>query len=114
MVTLKNSYMSDAKWSKLLKAIEASDVNYIEHKVLVKTLKDDTLWSTLLEDYAGNGAYTGDGTAGPIRTKEIEYVIIPFESINELSRMKELIESIGRFEYDIDDKNLTIKIVGYR
>ena len=70
-VTLKSSYMSNAKWSKLLKAIA-------------------------------------------IRTKNIEYVIIPFESINELSRMKDLIEKIGKFEYDIDNEKLIIKIFGYR
>ena len=49
-----------------------------------------------------------------IRTKNIEYVIIPFESINELSRMKDLIEKIGKFEYDIDNEKLIIKIFGYR
>lgn len=114
MVTVKNSYMSDAKWSKLLKAIDISDIAYLKYKVLAKTLEDNTPWSILLEDYAGNGIYTGDGIAGPIRTKEIEYIMIPFESKKELSRMKDLIESIGRFEYDIDDRNLTIQIFGYR
>lgn len=113
-VTLKGSYMSNAKWSKLLKAIAESDIKYITSEVLAKDLVCDTIWHILLADYLGNGKYTADGIAGPIRTKHIEYVIIPFDSINELSRMKDLIERVGRFEYDIDDKNLTVKIFGYR
>ena len=106
-VTLKSSYMSNAKRSKLLKAIAESDI-------LAKDLVCDTLWHILLADYLGNGKYTADGIAGAIRTKNIEYVIIPFESINELSRMKDLIEKIGKFEYDIDNEKLIIKIFGYR
>ena len=112
-VTLKSSYMSNAKWSKSLKAIAESDIKYIASEVLAKDLVCDTLWHILLADYLGNGKYTADGIAGPIRTKNIEYVIIPFESINELSRMKDLIEKIGKFEYDIDNEKLIIKIFGY-
>ena len=88
--------MSNAKWSKLLKAIAESDIKYIASEVLAKDLVCDTLWHILLADYLGNGKYTADGIAGAIRTKNIEYVIIPFESINELSRMKDLIEKIGK------------------
>lgn len=113
-VTLKSSYMSNAKWSKLLKATAESDIKYIASEVLAKDLVCDTLWHILLADYLGNGKYTADGIAGAIRTKNIEYVIIPFESINELSRMKDLIEKIGKFEYDIDNEKLIIKIFGYR
>ena len=106
--------MSNAKWSKLLKAIAESDIKYIASEVLAKDLVCDTLWHILLADYLGNVKYTADGIAGAIRTKNIEYVIIPFESINELSRMKDLIEKIGKFEYDIDNEKLIIKIFGYR
>ena len=113
-VTLTSSYMSHAKWSTLLKAIAESDIKYIASEVLAKDLVCDTLWHILLADYLGNGKYTADGIAGAIRTKNIEYVIIPFESINELSRMKDLIEKIGKFEYDIDNEKLIIKIFGYR
>ena len=106
--------MSNAKWSKLLKAIAESDIKYIASEVRAKDLVCDTLWHILLADYLGNGKYTADGIAGAIRTKNIEYVIIPFESINELSRMKDLIEKIGKSEYDIDNEKLIIKIFGYR
>ena len=42
--------------------------------------------------------------------------IIQFHIIDEelLSRMKDLIEKIGKFEYDIDNEKLIIKIFGYR
>lgn len=110
----KGSYMSNAKWSKLLKAVAESDIKYIESEVFAKDLVCDTYWHIRLADYLGDGKYTADGIAGPIRTKDIEYIIIPFVSINELSRMNDLIEKIGKLEYDIDSKKLTIKIFGYR
>lgn len=110
----KGSYMSNAKWAKLLRALAESDIKYNANEVLAKDLVCDTLWKILPVDYLGDGRYTADYIAGPIRTKNIEYIIIPFDLVNELSRMKDLIERVGRFEYDIDDTNLTIKIFGYR
>ncbi|MCM0325512.1 hypothetical protein [Bacteroides fragilis] len=106
--------MSDTKWSKLLKAIAESDIKYISNEVRAKELACDSLWSILLVDYLGDGKFTADGIAGSIRTKHIEYIIIPFESSNGLYQMKELIDRVGRFEYVIDDKELTIKLFGYR
>lgn len=47
--------MSNAKWSKLLKAIAESDIKYIASEVLAKDLVCDTLWHILLADYLGNG-----------------------------------------------------------
>jgi hypothetical protein len=50
--------MSNAKWSKLLKAIAESDIKYIASEVLAKDLVCDTLWHILLADYLGNGKHS--------------------------------------------------------
>ena len=113
----KGSYMSDTKWAKLLRAIWTSECNFFKNNrnpVLAKTLTEEQLWIIRLEDYLGDGKYTADDIAGPIRTKEIEYIIIPFQSKDELYKMKELIDSLGKYEYDTDDIERTITLFGYR
>lgn len=113
----KGSYMNDTKWARLLRAIWKSDCNFLwdnRNPVLAKTLTEEQLWIIRLEDYLGDGKYTADDIAGPIRTKEIEYIIIPFQSKNELYKMKELIDSLGKYEYNIDEIERTITLFGYR
>lgn len=113
----KGSYMSDSKWAKLLQAIWKSECKFFgdnRNPVLAKTLTEEQLWVIRLEDYLGDGKYTADYIAGPIRTKEIEYIIIPFQSKDELYKTKELIDSLGKYEYDIDEIERTITLFGYR
>ncbi len=113
----KGSYMSDTKWAKLLRAIWKSDCKFFwdnRNLVLAKTLTEEQLWVIRLEDYLGDGKYTADDTAGPIRTKEIEYIIIPFHSKDNLYKTKELIDSLGKYEYDVDEAERTITLFGYR
>lgn len=109
--------MSDTKWAKLLRAIWKSDCKFFwdnRNLVLAKTLTEEQLWVIRLEDYLGDGKYTADDTAGPIRTKEIEYIIIPFHSKDNLHKTKELIDSLGKYEYDVDEAERTITLFGYR
>ena len=112
--TLKGGYMNYTKWSKLLNAISDSDIQFLPNKVRLKVVGDDKLYMASLFDYYGNGTCTGDGVSGPIKTKHIEYIIIPFNSIIELTRMKGLIDGLGKYEYEIDPEKLTLTIFGYR
>ncbi len=109
--------MSDTKWAKLLKAIWNSECKSFwdnRNPVLAKTLGEEQLWIIRLEDYLGDGKYTADDTAGPIRTKEIEYIIIPFLSMADLYKTKAIIDYSGKYEYDIDEIKRTITLFGYR
>lgn len=113
----RGSYMSDTKWAKLLQAIWNSECKSFwdnRNPVLAKTLGEEHLWIIRLEDYLGDGKYTADYTAGPIRTKEIEYIIIPFLSMADLYKTKEIIDYSGKYEYDIDEIKRTITLFGYR
>lgn len=110
----KGSYMSDTKWAKLLYAIWNSECKIFEDNVLAKTLTEEQLLVIRLEDSFGDGRYTADYIAGPIRTKEIEYIIIPFHSKDNLYKTKELIDSLGKYEYDVDEAERTITLFGYR
>lgn len=113
----RGSYMSDTKWAKLLNAIGNSECRMFwdnRNPVLAKTLTAERLCIIRLEDYLGNGRYTADDIAGPIRTKEIEYIIIPFLSKDSLYKAKELIDSLGKYEYDVDETERTITLFGYR
>lgn len=109
--------MSDTKWAKLLRAIWKSDCKFLgdnKNPVLAKTLTEEQLLVIRLEDSFGDGRYTADYIAGPIRTKEIEYIIIPFHSKDNLYKTKELIDSLGKYEYDVDEVERTITLFGYR
>ena len=95
-------------------SLSVSFLGIIEIPFLQKTLTEEQLWVIRLEDYLGDGKYTADDIAGPIRTKEIEYIIIYFQSKDELYKTKELIDSLGKYEYDIDEIERTITLFGYR
>ena len=113
----RGSYMSDTKWAKLLNAIWNSECRMFwdnRNPVLAKTLTAERLWIIRLEDYLGDVRYTADYIAGPIRTKEIEYIIIPFHSLDNLYKTKKLIDSLGKYEYDVDETERTITLFGYR
>lgn len=45
---------------------------------------------------------------------EIEYIIIPFLTNDNLYKTKELIDSLGKYEYDVDETERTITLFGYR
>ena len=112
--SLKGSYMNYSKWSKMLNAISDLDIQFLPNQVRLKVIGDDNPYMVSLVDYDGNGTCTGDGVSGPIKTKHIEYIIIPFNSIIELTRMKELIDGMGKYEYEIDPEKMTLTIFGYR
>ena len=112
--TLKGGYMNYTKWSKLLNAISDSDIQFLPNQVRLKVIGDDNPYVVSLVHYYGNGMCTGDGVSGPIKTKHIEYIIIPFNSITELTRMKELIDRLGKYECEIDPEKMTLTIFGYR
>lgn len=112
--SLKGGYMNYTKWYKLLNAISDSDIQLLPNQVRLKVVGDDNLYIASLVDYYGNGTCTGGGVSGPIKTKHIEYIIIPFNSIIELTRMKELIDGLGKYECEIDPEKITLTIFGYR
>lgn len=113
----RGSYMSDTKWAKLFHAIQNCECNSFwdnRNPVLAKTLTEEYLRVIRLDDCYGDGRYTADDIAGPIRTNEIEYIIIPFLTNDNLYKIKELIDSVGKYEYDVDETERTITLFGYR
>lgn len=122
-----SSYMSDTKWIKLFKAIAASNINLSHEKIKILTQADEYPFSLHL-GVDESGKYTTDGTCGPVALKEIEWVFVPAvyeierynrdeklksEFIqNDIHALKELIDGLGRFEYEFNEDGL--KLYGYK
>jgi len=112
----KGSMMSHAKWAKLLDAVAGcGDVRYkaIGQEGLIPIRFEDALEPSpgmLTEE-----GLTSDGRwIAPVSTRHIEYVVVPFDDPGALQRMRAVIDGLGRFAYEVDDKELTITLFGYR
>ena len=124
----KDSYMSNSKWEKLFKAVANSEISLCDGSI--KNLTDEYIRPFNLKS---DGLYcvrysTADKCGGPVYYKEIEWIFIPaFHEIerrnreeklvpqiqtNDIYALKELIDALGKFEYDFNENGL--KIYGYK
>ena len=123
----KVSYMNHAKWRKLFQAIEAN--GQCTFPAFVKTLDSERTYrfSTNPGIHETMG-YTTDGQFCPVAFRDIEWIYVPASSELEryhreekleskwveydLGKLKELMDGLGEFEYELDEKGL--KLYGYR
>jgi hypothetical protein len=123
----KTSYMSNAKWRKLLEELEGNTFCLREGRI--KTLCDEKTYPFDMNiGVLETGEHTGDGICGPVAFKDIEWIFIPVSteyeefrngikyrttiSQNNLEEFKNFIDKLGKFEYDFDKDGL--KIYGYK
>ncbi|AUP80906.1 hypothetical protein [Flavivirga eckloniae] len=115
--------MSNSKWVRLIDKFveESSEVQKIEFKKVQNEqigeiyLEEDTTYGF---DYWQNGFEGHNSLGGWLTFKEIEYLIFPKVIKTEplksqsLVKIKELIESVGKFALDINEER--IKLICYR
>jgi hypothetical protein len=124
----KVSCMSTSKWTKLFQTIADSDIDL--HGEIIKLIANDCVTRFCLKrgGLSNWRGFTDDFLGGPIPYKEIEWIFVP--AVYEIARknrseilepkripnnihvLKELIDSLGQFEYDFDESGL--KIYGYK
>ena len=120
----KTSYMSNAKWRKLLEELEDCNFRGAE----LKPLCNENTYPFCNVGVLETGEHTGDGICGPVTFKEIEWIFIPTSieyaefrdgikyrtttTQNDLEALKKLMDKLGKFEYDFDENGL--KIYGYK
>jgi len=123
----KASFMNDTKWTKLFQAIHDSDITL--HGERIKPITGEVT-SFDLKNHGLSYAkgYTKDAHGGPCAYKDIEWIFIPaIHTIernargerlspklqaNDIHALKELIDALGKFEYDFDEDGM--KIYGYK
>ena len=128
----KTSYMNDTKWIKLLQALENFSNETSVGGVILKFLMSDKTQPHYFSDgVLESEKCTGDGWCGPICLKAIEWFFVPaayeveryslyqegkkIPSLyveNDIIALKNIIDSVGLFEYDIDQNGL--KLYGYK
>jgi len=112
----KTSYMSNSKWGKFFIAVKDSEISLRDETI--KCITDDVIRHFDLKKdglYIFNGKHhrysTRDGAnGGPVYYREIEWIFIPFH--NDINALKNLIDGIGIYEYDISEEGM--KIYGYK
>jgi len=108
--------MSNTKWEKLFIAIRDSELSLRDETR--KDISDNVIrYFDIKNDglYIFNGKHyrysTRDGAnGGPVLYRDIEWIFIP--SCNDICALKNLVDGIGVYEYDISDEGM--KIYGYR
>ena len=122
------SFMNDSKWTRLFQAVQNSDIAV--HGGCMKVLMSEYISPFNLKTdglYWVRG-YTDDTWGGPCSYKEIEWIsvpavneierynrgekLIPTRQTNDIHALKVLIDSLGEFEYDLNETGL--KIYGYK
>ncbi|MBC1864403.1 hypothetical protein HCA36_12410 [Listeria welshimeri] len=103
------SYMNDSKGQRVFDFL--SDIFLIEYGQ-VKLLSDNKHYQIVLDTMSENRQYTGDYISGPIKLREIEYMMIPLPKSCKEDYFCKQLDSIGRFEYEV--KKSDIYIYGYR
>ena len=109
------SYMSDTKWKKFFQAIEKSGLAWLDiYDATIKFVIDEVVKPFHFQDYCGGYI---EGTYGPARYKEIEWIFIPVSygwnrASNDIHALKKLVDGLGLYEYDFDEDGL--KIYGYK
>ncbi|MCL2568686.1 MAG: hypothetical protein FWE12_04530 [Oscillospiraceae bacterium] len=124
----KASFMNDSKWTKFFQAVQGSDMSL--HGESMKVLGSDYISPFSLKNHGlyWVRGYTADAWGGPCAYREIEWIFVPAmhevarynrdeqlmpkRQANDIHALKELIDSLGQFEYDLDEKGL--KIYGYK
>ena len=112
----KASFMSNTKWEKLFIAVKNSEISLsdgtrkdISCDVIRRfNLKKDGLYIFNGKHYRYSTYDIGDG--GPVDYRDIEWVFVP--SNNDLNALKNLIDGLGLYEYDINEDGM--KIYGYK
>ena len=133
IANFNGSFMSDTKWRKFFNALIEQEICVKEFNL--KYMSDETirqgsgvLFESKYEQRFRDNGFKDPGVGGPALFKEIEW--IEFKDNVEFSRhhtnpelshkkrvqlvkpIKELLESLGKFEYDIDQTSL--KLYGYK
>jgi hypothetical protein len=124
----KVSFMNTSKWIKLFQAIEYSDISLQGETIKLIESEHIARFSLKNDGFYCIRGYTADRYNSPFHYKEIEWIFVP--AVNETERwnrneklkthrdsndvhaLKELIDSLGQFEYDFDENGL--KIYGYK
>jgi len=112
----KTSFMSNSKWEKLFIAVKNSEL-FLQGEN-IKNIRDDVVRSFSLKNdglYIVNGVQvarysTYDGHGGPVSYRDIEWIFVP--AVNDINALKKLVDGIGIYEYDINEKGM--KIYGYK
>lgn len=133
MANFSGSFMSDTKWRKFFKAL-------IEQKICLKEfdlkyVRDDmvrqgsgVLFEVKYEENFTDNGFKDPGVGGPALFKEIEWIEfkdnIEFcrhhtdselsykKRVQHLDAIKNLLDSLGQFEYDTDQNSL--RLYGYK
>lgn len=112
----KTSYMSNSKWEKFFIAVKESEISLRDETI--KCMADDLVRRFDLKNdglYIFNGKHyrysTRDGSpGGPVFYRDIEWIFIPFH--NDINALKNLIDGMGIYEYDISEEGM--RIYGYK
>ena len=119
------SCMSDSKWEKLFQAVEKSDITRLDIGGATIKFLVDGVKPFHFQNYCGDYL---EGSYGVAQYKEIEWILIPaayeierrnrderlqpMRINNDIHALKELIDSLGLYEYDFNEDGL--KIYGYK
>ena len=109
------SFMSNSKWEKFFIAIKNSEISL--HGEIIKNVADDAIRPFNLKKdglYIFNGKHhrysTNDSGGGPVFYRDIEWIFVPPH--NDINGLKNLIDSLGLYEYDFSEDGM--KIYGYK
>jgi len=124
----KVSFMNTTKWTKLFQAIKDTDISLQGETMKLIDYERIIPFSLKNEGIYYVRGYTADRNGGPCHYKEIEWIFVPVaneterwnhseklnpkRTPNDVYALKELIDSIGQFEYDFDENGM--KIYGYK
>ncbi len=112
--TEMTSYMNNTKWKKLFNALNNSGVNIIRPKCNSLDCDDrEELYDICLNIPSYTDEYTEDSDgACPTHLKEIVYIIIRVSEDKDINILKNAIDKLGLYEYEILEK--AIRIYGYK
>lgn len=126
-------FMNNSKWTKLFKEFSNNSIEI--KKCFIKSVFDNTLREIKIpnadkfnESFSKTGINDNITLGGPCEFKEIEQIVFPQEWTSDrqmrnqklepkiynqnIENIKKIIDSIGKFETEIDNGNLII--YGYR
>lgn len=128
-ISIRTSYMNNTKWFKLFNQLKQEKLFFSVAQI--KFLISDTTTGFSFDQFHSenfDSSGFGDNVGGPIEFKEIEWISIPHKpkfqrkNRNEIlnpkiisqpvDKIKEAMDFLGQFEYDLDEFEL--KIYGYK
>lgn len=128
-ISIRTSYMNNTKWFKLFDQLKQEKLFFrvAQIKFLISDTATRFSFDQFESDNFDNSGF-GDFGGGPFNFNEIEWISIPrkpeFERRNRdeilnpkvisrpIDKIEKVMDSIGRFEYDIDE--IGLKIYGYK